>query len=141
MTTMHWAAPLIGKPWAPAPAEGPHAFYCWGLVRHVFALRHRIDLPVLAVGEAGNEAAIAQAVHASGWRRVQTPAQADDVLLMRGPAGRHVGVIVATARGIRVLHAAGTLTERGPVGCVVSQTLAEATADGYHDFELWRRAQ
>jgi len=136
---MHWAAPLIGVPWAPR-AAGPQAFDCWGLVRHVFSTRHAIDLPMLAVGESDNAPAIVQVVQASGWRPVQAPAQADDVLLMRGPAGRHVGVFVATARGLRVLHASGTMTARGPVGCVMAQTLAEATADGYHDFELWRRA-
>lgn len=128
----HWAAHLIGLPWA-QDGQGPRAYSCWGLVRHVFAVRHGIDMPIVAVGSDDNAAALAAAARVSGWRPVQGKPQADDIVLMRGPLGRHVGVMVEANGSLGVLHASH---ETG----VVWQPLADATAGGYHDIELWRRA-
>ncbi len=134
----HWAAPLIGKPWAPN-ATGPDAFDCWGLVRHVFVVRHGIDMPEVAVGGEDNVQAICAAAHVSGWRPVTDGPQADDIVLMRGLRGRHVGVMVQASARLRLLHAAGHMSGLGPVGCVVAQSINEAIADGYHHHEFWRR--
>jgi len=38
-----------------------------------------------------------------------------------------------------VLHANGNESARGPVGCVMLQTLTEVLAEGYGDLEIWRR--
>jgi cell wall-associated NlpC family hydrolase len=135
--TRHWASGLIGKPWAPG-AHGPDAFCCWGLVRWVFELRHGLTLPLVVEDET---AALRQVAHAHGWRRVDGPALDGDVIQMRGPLGkRHVGIMVLANGHVGVLHANGTNDVRGARGCVEFQTLAEATADGYGDFELWRCA-
>ena len=128
----HWALPLIGAPWKQG-ASGPNAFDCWGLVRHVCATRHGIDL-----APSTDIAAIRSAAHTNGWRPATAPAMADDVVFMRGPAGRHVGVMVQANGRLGVLHAAGHQTPRGPVGEVIFQPLADATAGGYHSFEFWR---
>lgn len=140
----HWATNLIGRPWAP-DATGPVCYSCWGLVRHVFKTRHGINMPVIQVAEAAvtseNVASIKRASEDSGWRLAELPALEDDIILMRNKRGdRHVGVVVRANKRLGVLHADGRMTPTGPVGSVVWQSLADATAGGYHDFEVWRRA-
>lgn len=144
---MHWATKYIGKPWAP-DASGPASFSCWGLVRHVFKARHDIDMPGVHVDAvdtneqtAENVAAIKQASQASGWRLAEAPARDNDIVLMRNKMGqRHVGVMVSANGRLGVLHADGHMTEAGPVGAVVWQSLADATSRGYHEYEFWRRS-
>ena len=134
----HWAYDYIGKPWR-SGAMGPHAFNCWGLVRDVFLLRYGLDLPEVYVGTDTNVRAMQQIVKHHGWRCVQEPAQADDIVLMRGRSGRHVGVMIDVQGKLYVLHANGYESARGPVGCVMLQTLTEVLAKGYGDLEIWRR--
>lgn len=142
-STKHWAAPLIGLPWEPG-AQGPNAFDCWGLVRHVFRIRYGIDMPQVQVGdfaEGDNVAALKRAAAVSGWKRIEAGAPQDgDVVLMQGPVGRHVGVMIASIRGLRLLHADGHMTARGPVGSVVAVPLDDAKAGGYGQVEIWRLA-
>lgn len=138
----HWATPLIGKPWAP-DGEGPDRFSCWGLVRWVFRERWGIDMPAIRVGdftEGENVAAIKQAAQTSGWRPAEGDAAPEDIVLMRGADGRHVGVMIETRRGPVLLHSYGHMTVRGPVGSVIAQPLRDAVAQGYCDLEAWRRA-
>lgn len=138
----HWAAPLIGKPWAPG-ADGPDAFSCWGLVRFVFKHRHGIDIPEIKLGdfgEAENVAALKRAATASGWKPVDDEPKVDDIVIMKGAEGRHVGVMIDTIRGLRLLHAKGHMGAKGPVGSVVSQLLKDVRESGYYDLETWRRA-
>jgi len=127
MTTKHWAFDLIGVPWEPV-TRGPHAFDCRGLVDWCCRLRFDEALPSL------------ESVHASNWHRIDDAPRADDVVLMQGPHGRHVGFMVEADGRLGVLHADGHQTERGPVGCVSFHGLADATAGGYHHYEFWRRA-
>lgn len=123
----HWAFELIGKPWEPS-AQGPRAFDCQGLADCCCRMRFGEALPTL------------ESVHASAWHRVEGPPQADDVVLMQGPEGRHIGWMVEADGHLGVLHADGHMTARGPVGCVCFHSLADATAGGYHHHEFWRRA-
>lgn len=134
----HWASPLIGKPWLSC-AEGPDAFDCWGLVRWVFEHRHGVSMPRLALNRTDNVPALIAAASVSGWRPVSGPPAVDDIVLMRGRQGRHVGVMIFANGRLGVLHANGTNTPKGPKGQVVFQSLAGATADGYGDYEFWRR--
>lgn len=142
-TAPHWAAELIGKPWR-SRASGPHAFDCWGLVRHVLRLRHGLEVPDVLGGLSDAAIDVASAIkrhaQAGGWHRMPEPMADGDVVLMQGPRGRHVGIAVRADGRLHVLHADGHDTPRGPVGCVVAQSLADAVAGGYHSFELWRRA-
>ncbi len=121
----HWAFNLIGKPWVPG-ARGPDAFDCLGLVNWCARLRLGLTLPEL------------HQIANSHWHRAAAPLRADDVVLMQGPAGRHIGFMVDASGRLGVLHADGCLTPRGPVGCVVFQSLEQATAGGYHKHEFWR---
>lgn len=132
----HWAAVLIGKPWRSA-ARGPREYSCWGLAQRAVLLRQGLQLP-----DFDNEdsvVAIRRGAETGGWRLVAGPAVEDDVLVMRNKFGqRHVGYMVVANGRLGVLHADGHDTPTGPVGCVVWQTLADTTAGGYHDFEVWR---
>lgn len=142
-TPAHWAARLIGKPYRRG-AAGPDAFDCWGLVRNVFALQHRVALPAVNIGAtpcgdaaAGEETAAAvllQAARASGFAPVAGPLQADDVLLMRNAeAGRHIGVLIAHRGTVKLLHACSGHGVR-------LQPLADVRLEGFHSFEPWRHA-
>lgn len=131
----HWAAGLIGLPWV-AGAQGPHAFNCWGLVRHVVRLRRGVEMPVVNVedGSADNVAAIKQAAAAGGWRLIGEGApQEGDIVLMRGIDGRHVGYMIEANGRLELLHS------MEGVG-VVSQPLRDVAASGFQGFETWRRA-
>ena len=122
----HWALPLIGQPWTPERN-------CWWLVRHVFSEQLRIDLPLLNVSDA-DPAAMRAASDVSGWKHQKdTGAQEWDVLLMQGPTGRHIGVMITANRRLGLLH---NMEETG----VIFQTLGEVKSMGYRDFEVWRHA-
>jgi hypothetical protein len=125
--TRHWAVDLIGRPWAP-DARGPDSFDCVGLVNWCTRRRLGVELPGL------------QDVAKTLWRRVDAPWRADDVVLMQGPSGRHIGFVVYAA-GLGLLHADGHLTARGPVGCVVFESAKRSAFGGYHEHEFWRLAQ
>ena len=120
----HWAAPLVGVPYA-AGAAGPQAFDCWGLVRWVLERRHGVVLPHL-----DDVRAAAEAAHGAGWSRVQTSAPwPGDVALLHG-SELHCGVAVYDGRRLRLLHACRVRRE------VVADDWAEAV-DGQR-VELWR---
>jgi len=103
----HWAQQYLGLPWR-AGAQGPQAFDCWGLVRHVHRVRYGRDLPAVAVNAAHQGAVRAEFAHTpimALWRPVPVPAEGDAVVMFKGAAADHVGLWLA-ADGGRVLHAA-----------------------------------
>jgi cell wall-associated NlpC family hydrolase len=138
----HWAADLIGRPWAP-DAYGPEQFFCWGLVHYVFKTRLGIELPLVTVGQSDedNYSAIKQVQTDSGWRPTKgEPEQEFDIVVMRGPHGPHVGVMVGTSSGLLLLHADGYLgVGRKPHGGVVAQRLRDVRFAGYGHIKIWRK--
>lgn len=110
----HWAFDLIGMDWPEAR--------CWDFVRHVMARQHGIGMPPIA-----NES-LTSVAH--GWRRCNAIGQDGDIVVMRGPMGRHAGVMVAANHRVGVLHAHRT---------VLFETLRDLTNVGYGQFEFWRR--
>lgn len=135
----HWASDLIGKPWAPG-ATGPNAFFCWGLLQFIFDLRFGVDMPRINIESDQNSGAIRVAAQASGWKRVDGQPAEDDIVVMNGVNGRHVGFMTRANGMLGVLHADGCMGTKGPQGSVVFHSLAEATSCGYSDYEFWRRA-
>lgn len=122
----HWAIDVMDKPWR-ENATGPDAFNCRGLTDWACRVRFNEPLPS------------PETVHASAWRRVDGPPAEDDVVLMQGPNGKHIGFMVKANGRLGVLHCDGYQSKYGPVGGVRFQSIADATSGGYHQFEFWRR--
>lgn len=103
---LHWAFQYVGLPWE-SGAQGPRAFDCWALVRHVQREHFGRELPLIDV-DAHNLAAVhvAFASHAerARWIKVDAPQEGDCVLTHKGQHPDHVGIYLA-ADGGRVLHA------------------------------------
>jgi hypothetical protein len=98
---------LIGRPWR-AGAEGPDAFDCYGLVRHVMRQRG-VELPELAfTGDTLRDVALGEtAVNHLTWTRLSGPWPWCLVLMGRKgnfkPLWTHVGVWFEP--DMKVLHA------------------------------------
>jgi cell wall-associated NlpC family hydrolase len=137
----HWAAHLIGKPWQ-AGQDGPHAFDCRGLVRHVYRTRLGRDVTALAPELQGDAKATIAAAHSDGLRRVQGAPREYDIAVMQGATGPHVGVFVADGDRLLLLHAASARLPDGRVlGAVVAEPLAAALRRGYTQPHLRRVAE
>ena len=79
---------LIGKPYR-IGAEGPDAFDCYGLARHILREIYAVHLP-----ESSQSPIIRKA-----WRRV--PGLIDGAVVLMGQKDTHIGVCVANG----VIHA------------------------------------
>ena len=134
---MNWVRRnYVGRPYEPG-ADGPTAFSCWGLVRHVFRTQAGVDMPMVAVhteeaAAADNVGAIKKAARVSGMRPVVdgSPPQSMDIVVMYGVGTLHCGVVVKVNGRLHVLHAAH---EAG----VVCEPWQHATQG--LSVELWRQ--
>ena len=126
-----WAAKVVGKPYR-AGAVGPDAFDCIGLVRHYFRTQQGVELPDYTLLGSSVEDLL-RFTRATGWRRAEGQPQEQDLLLMTGLEGRHVGIVVETSEGLGLLHATGS-EQRGQVLWQPLDTLF-----GYRNIEVWRR--
>jgi hypothetical protein len=126
----HWAAKFIG-------ADYESVGRCWGLVRIICRERFGEDMPGLALGSLeDNTAAIKRAADGLGWRRVAVDIpQADDIVVMQGPDGRHVAWAVDYDGTIGVVHACNL--ENG----VEAHRWRELKGLAFHSFDFWRRSQ
>lgn len=91
----------VGKPYQ-LGAEGPDAYDCRGLVRHVLQTYFGRAVPALPAGEAAG-ALWAEQAAAGAWETVAKPRHGDAVV-MRGGDDPHVGIYLTSA-GPGVLHA------------------------------------
>jgi cell wall-associated NlpC family hydrolase len=96
-------AAYVGKPYR-LGAEGPDAFDCRGLVRHVLRHHFGLDIPSLPVAD-GLTALWHEKIAERTWETVEHPREGDGVI-MRGGDDPHVGVYL-TSPGAGVLHAFG----------------------------------
>ena len=103
-TVTHWSAAYAGLPWV-QDAEGPEAFNCWGLVRHVQAKHFGRDMGHIKIGaDVSQWRSVRDVVQRSGWHRVtDTPREGDILLMLDSKAGPHVGVAI-NAPTLRLLH-------------------------------------
>lgn len=126
----HWACDLIGHPHTAQEN-------CWWLVRKVFREQLGIEMPHIDVDlrdSPENVGAIKRAAEMSGWKPSQDPLPRPwDIVLMTGPTGRHVGVMLEVNGGLHVLHSVS-----GAGVCL--QRLADLRLAGFRDFEFWRQA-
>jgi len=101
----HWAGQYVGLPWQ-AGAQGPEAFDCWALVRHVLAQHFGIAVPPVEV-DAFDLRAVVRTFsdhdeHAR-WRQVDSARNGDVILFGRSRIKPPVHCGVAVDGG--VLHA------------------------------------
>lgn len=121
----HWAAPYIDACYF-------EVGMCWGLVQICCRERFGEEMP-----HAQDEATIRRFVMWGGWHRVPglVPV-ADDIVVMMGPEGRHVGFAIHDGGQVLVMHAHGTPLRGGRVRL---DTLSELADAGHSQFEFWRR--
>lgn len=134
----HWANNYIGLPWQNG-AQGPEAFDCWSLVRHVQRVHYGRELPIINVDAddlAAVGAAFAEHPERARWQRVYPPQDGDCVLTHKGAQVDHVGVFLeldggGDPREVRILHAI-----RGSgVVCTAPAVLMRM---GWHPLEFYR---
>lgn len=133
-----WVGAYVGLPHARDPhGDGPEAFSCWGLVRHVFRTVHGIVFQPVAVSESApsspqNARAILACARAASMRRLpdRTKPADGDIVIMRSLVRLHCGLVVRANGGLRVLHSSH---DAG----VVLEHWRDATAG--MATELWRR--
>lgn len=140
MSAQHWAIDLIGVPYE-LGSSGPGAYDCWGLMREACRRRHQLALPLEQTETGAVDVARSMAAaRGQGWRRGapgQAPADGD-ALLMWGPGGRHIGMVIVVDGHTRVLHAHGGVRPNGHAwGDVRADIAVDLSAAGYKDFELW----
>lgn len=131
-TAGHWSAFLVGLPWQPT-------FTCWDLVRVVQLEQYGRVMPVYDLADTRAPEQLRSVVLASGWRRVpEGGAVEGDVLLMRGPNGLHIGIVVWVDGRCELLHNLGGM-ERGVArGSVRIDPVTDLHRLSYGRFELWR---
>lgn len=135
MSAQHWAMQYLGKPWA-SGAQGPDAFDCWSLVRHVQLKEFNRELPIIMVDGLDSSAIINTfKTHNeyANWQQVQAPEEGDCVITKSSPnRPEHVGVWVNVDGG-RILQAVyGS-------GVVLVSLRATRKLIGQH-LEYWRYA-
>lgn len=139
----HWSARYIGRPWAVD-------FTCWTLVQLVQREQWGRDVPDLPEDEAARPALLRTVAQRAAWSLVAgdplVSAREGDVLLLRGPTGPHVGVVIER-KGFpaSLLHNLGGIATEGArkgraVGSVCIATLAALGSLGYGHLRLWRAA-
>lgn len=129
---LHPAAALIGLPYVRG-GEGPETFDCWGLVRFWFREYLGAALPPIAIGSNVDQATSIRQVDEAGWRPVNDRGgKENDIVLMEGSGGLHVGAMIEADGRLLLLHAVEG------VG-VCAQPLADAERAGFHSTTFWRR--
>lgn len=103
---MHWCTKYIGLPYQNG-GQGPKAFDCWALVRHVQREQFGLDLPAIYV-DGTNQTAVGLTFELheerKRWIAVDDPKEGDCVLVHKGRIADHVGIWLEHAGGV-MLHA------------------------------------
>lgn len=123
---------LIGKPWV-SGANGPEAFDCWGLLRHVLRERQGLELcPYGGVKETGlaDMLRTAQAETAAHWVPIGQPEHLCGVGMSRGKRIEHVGIWLDEGAG-------GILHSHEGAG-VVFQSQASIRTTGFQNFSFYQ---
>jgi len=112
MSDKHWAFDLIGQHWP--------RFGCWSFVQHACETRLGVAMPDLRDMDD---------IRASWKPRATRPVEGD-IVSMRGPKGRHAGVMTIANGRLGVLHA-DTI--------VAWESLDDMQRSGYGTFVFWGR--
>lgn len=128
----HWANDYIGLPWE-SGAQGPEAYDCYALVRHIQARFYGREMPMVQVDAHDPElvrSTFANHSERARWLVVDEPKDGDCVLVYRGGEIDHIGIYLELDGG-RVLHA---MTHSG----VVCTTLPVLKRLGWNPIEFYR---
>lgn len=94
--------PYVGLPWKKG-ADGPDAYDCWGLLRHIQLEYFNTYVPLVTIGDADEcKQTLKNQLDSGVWRETKTPLHGDGVLLKAGN-DPHVGVFLDVDGG-RILH-------------------------------------
>lgn len=133
----HWSAEYVGLPWS-------EDFNCWHLVRKVQLERFGREMPALDINmdpSTENWQALTDLLVHSVWRPAEGVPREGDVLLMRGPRGPHVGVIVYPGVRPELLHNDGIELPDGTAsGSTTIAPVSDLPKLKYGRFKLWRAA-
>lgn len=99
---------LIGLPYRDG-AEGPDAFYCFGLVRYVKHTFYGLEVPAMLV-DANSPLQVARALRRAAFDDslvvpTDTPKDGDGVILGQCPVFEHVGLFIDAPGARGVIHA------------------------------------
>lgn len=103
-----WHEAYLNKPWAAVPRP-PETFNCGELVRAVHRDLLGIDSPPIPVPDAANRRACINAMRPERYGLVRlpvgvSPRELDVAFIVRQRLRDHVGIAVATADGLMILH-------------------------------------
>lgn len=102
----NWSDKYLGVAWRDGGRhdDGRPGLDCWGLLRAVYAAERGVSLPSWSGIEAVDGAAVSQAMldGIGDWAATRTPVAFDGVLLRKGRAACHVGVMVDAGRFLHV---------------------------------------
>lgn len=126
---MHWAAKYVGIPYK-IGGDDLSGADCWGLVRLVLRAELGLEMPALAIGQAGNDAALRRCF--AGWSAADLRRLCEfDIVTMKNAFGHHVGIVaMADDFGAMLLHC------DEPRSHVVRFSIMGSM--GYKDFRAWR---
>lgn len=126
---MHWAAKYVGIPYK-IGGDDLSGADCWGLVRLVLRAERGLEMPALAIGQAGNDAALRRCF--AGWSAADLRRLCEfDIVTMKNTFGHHVGIVaMADDFGAMLLHC------DEPRSHVVRFSIMGSM--GYKDFRAWR---
>lgn len=126
---MHWAAKYVGIPYK-IGGDDLSGADCWGLVRLVLRAELGLEMPALAIGQAGNDAALRRCF--AGWSAADLRRLCEfDIVTMKNAFGHHVGIVaMADDFGAMLLHC------DEPRSHVVRFSIIGSM--GYKDFRAWR---
>lgn len=110
----HWAFDLMGKLWP--------RFGCWSFVQHACRVRLGVTVPEL---ESMSDIRSTWKPRGAGADPID-----GDIVSMRGPKGRHAGVVTMANGRLGVLHADETVT---------FESLDDLRRSGYGTFVFWGR--
>lgn len=108
----HWAFDLMGQAWP--------RFGCWSFVQHACRVRLGVAVPEL---EAMDDIRSVWRPRAAGINPVD-----GDIVSMRGPKGRHAGVMTTANGRLGVLHADSI---------VAFESFDDLRRSGYGTFIFW----
>ncbi|PPD36742.1 MAG: hypothetical protein CTY18_02870 [Methylomonas sp.] len=131
--TSCWINDYIGKPWV-SGSQGPDAYDCYGLFRHIQREHFGIDVPFVTVDADDIKAVMVsfhEPINFKSWQRQPTRHHGDAIIMRHHKYPSHIGVWIddfGQQGALHCVHGAG----------VVFSTVSALMVSGWHHLEFWR---